>query len=52
MTAPRQLVQKLWKTCTIRRDDGQSFRLILKMAEERAGGLGLLASTGFAGRLA
>ena len=45
MTAPRQLVQKLWNYCNILRDDGLSygdyveqltFLLFLKMAEEQA----------------
>ena len=52
MAAPQQLVQKLWKTCNILRDDGRSFRLVLKRAEERANRRGLLASAGFAGELA
>ena len=43
MTAPQQLVQKLWNYCNILRDDGLSygdyveqltFLLFLKMAEE------------------
>ena len=44
MTAPQQLVQKLWNYCNILRDDGLSygdyveqltFLLFLKMAEEQ-----------------
>lgn len=61
MTAPQQLVQKLWNYCNILRDDGLSygdyveqltFLLFLKMAEEQAGKRGRLASTGFEGKLA
>ena len=67
MTAPEQLIQKLWNTCNILRDDGLSFRrrggyggqagplafrLFLKRAEERANRRGLLASAGFAGKQA
>ena len=71
MTAPQQLVQKLWNYCNILRDDGLSFLLrqgfggqdgdyveqltfllFLKMAEEKAGKRGLLASTAFRGKLA
>ena len=45
MTAPQQLVQKLWNYCNILRDDGLSygdyveqltFLLFLKMADETA----------------
>jgi type I restriction enzyme M protein len=45
MTAPQQLVQKLWNYCSILRDDGLSygdyveqltFLLFLKMADEQS----------------
>ncbi|MDD3544660.1 MAG: hypothetical protein PHG96_04790 [Kiritimatiellae bacterium] len=52
MTAPEQLVHKLRNTRNILRDDGRSFRLFLKRAEDPAGRRGLLASAGFAGKLA
>jgi hypothetical protein len=52
VTAPQQLAPKLRNTCTLLRDDGLSFRPILKRADERSGRRGLVSSAGVAGKLA